>query len=144
MYFFFLFFLFPVLRRRVFLGARRSSSLSGGGGSSSSSSLAEDAPWFIYTFTCQQINCLRSETDNRIVEGRIDDIRRVVYSIALSKHPRPETEGLLYPWIVSNTRQKKRKGRTHPKPLSLSVGSRLFFPKSREHEEEEESLWACA
>ncbi|PHJ25956.1 mitochondrial import inner membrane translocase tim44, partial [Cystoisospora suis] len=79
------------------VGARRSSSLGGGAGGSP---LSEDAPWFIYTFTCQQINCLRSEIDNRVVEGRIDDIRRVVYSIAISKHPRPETEGLLYPWMI--------------------------------------------
>ncbi|KFG52072.1 putative mitochondrial import inner membrane translocase TIM44 [Toxoplasma gondii FOU] len=61
---------------------------------------ADECPWFVYTFTCQQVNCLRSEVDGRVVEGREDDIRRVVYSIAVSKHPKPETEGLLYPWMI--------------------------------------------
>ncbi|PFH35025.1 putative inner membrane translocase TIM44 [Besnoitia besnoiti] len=60
----------------------------------------DECPWFVYTFACQQLNCLRSEVDGKIVEGRADDIRRVLYSVAIAKHPRPETEGLLYPWMI--------------------------------------------
>ncbi|CDU18021.1 mitochondrial import inner membrane translocase subunit TIM44, putative, partial [Plasmodium yoelii] len=61
--------------------------------------MEESSPWFIFTFHTQQINCLKNK-DDEIIEGKIDDIREVVYTIALSKHPEPETEGLLYPYIV--------------------------------------------
>ncbi|CXI43131.1 mitochondrial import inner membrane translocase subunit TIM44, putative [Plasmodium berghei] len=61
--------------------------------------MEESSPWFIFTFHTQQINCLKNK-DDEIVEGKIDDIREVVYTIALSKHPEPETEGLLYPYII--------------------------------------------
>nr|SPJ13283.1 mitochondrial import inner membrane translocase, putative [Plasmodium sp. DRC-Itaito] len=61
--------------------------------------MEESTPWFIFTFHTQQINCLKNKNDE-IIEGKIDDIREVVYTIALSKHPEPEKEGLLYPYIV--------------------------------------------
>ncbi|KJP85020.1 hypothetical protein AK88_05347 [Plasmodium fragile] len=61
--------------------------------------MEESSPWFIFTFHTQQINCLKNANDE-IIEGNIDDIREVVYTIALSKHPEPEREGLLYPYIV--------------------------------------------
>ncbi|CAG9476944.1 unnamed protein product [Plasmodium vivax] len=61
--------------------------------------MEESSPWFIFTFHTQQINCLKNANDE-IVEGHIDDIREVVYTIALSKHPEPEREGLLYPYLV--------------------------------------------
>jgi len=56
-------------------------------------------PWFIFTFMVQQINCLRDKT-NAVVSGAVDDIRDVVYSVALTRHPDLECEGLEYPWIV--------------------------------------------
>lgn len=56
-------------------------------------------PWFIFTFTVQQINCLRNDK-SEVVSGAIDDIRDVIYSIAVTKHPNPETQGLHYPWMV--------------------------------------------
>lgn len=61
--------------------------------------MEESSPWFIFTFHTQQINCLRNQYDE-IIEGKIDDIREVVYTIALSRHPEPEKEGLLYPYII--------------------------------------------
>ncbi|VWU49936.1 mitochondrial import inner membrane translocase subunit TIM44, putative [Hepatocystis sp. ex Piliocolobus tephrosceles] len=61
--------------------------------------MEESAPWFIFTFHTQQINCLKDKNDN-IIQGQVDDIREVVYTIALSKHPEPEKEGLLYPYVV--------------------------------------------
>ncbi|GAW81023.1 mitochondrial import inner membrane translocase subunit TIM44 [Plasmodium gonderi] len=61
--------------------------------------MEESSPWFIFTFHTQQINCLKN-INEEIIEGNIDDIREVVYTIALSKHPEPETEGLLYPYII--------------------------------------------
>ncbi|OEH76589.1 mitochondrial inner membrane translocase [Cyclospora cayetanensis] len=70
------------------VGARRSGVDSG------------ESPWFVYTFECQQINCLRAEETGKVVQGALDDIRRVVYSIAISRHTAPETAGLLYPWMV--------------------------------------------
>ncbi|XP_026190773.1 mitochondrial import inner membrane translocase subunit tim44 [Cyclospora cayetanensis] len=70
------------------VGARRSGVDSG------------ESPWFVYTFECQQINCLRAEETGKVVQGALDDIRRVVYSIAISRHTAPETAGLLYPWMI--------------------------------------------
>ncbi|GAB66530.1 mitochondrial import inner membrane translocase [Plasmodium cynomolgi strain B] len=64
--------------------------------------MEESSPWFIFTFHTQQINCLKNANDE-IIEGNIDDIREVVYTIALSKHPEPEREGLLYPYIKTPT-----------------------------------------
>ncbi|XP_055387923.1 mitochondrial import inner membrane translocase subunit TIM44-like, partial [Condylostylus longicornis] len=61
------------------------------------STMPDKAPWFIFTFTAQQINCMRDK-DDRVVVGAIDDIREVVYSVALMKHPDPEIAGLEYPW----------------------------------------------
>eukprot|EP00922_Rhytidocystis_sp_ex-Travisia-forbesii_P066598 GHVS01098875.1.p1 GENE.GHVS01098875.1~~GHVS01098875.1.p1 ORF type:complete len:387 (+),score=82.61 GHVS01098875.1:47-1162(+) len=58
-----------------------------------------ESPWFIFTFTAQQINCLR-DRNGKVVTGAVDDIREVVYSVALCKHPEPDTEGLAYPWMV--------------------------------------------
>ncbi|KAF8820837.1 putative mitochondrial inner membrane translocase TIM44 [Cardiosporidium cionae] len=59
----------------------------------------DGTPWFIFTFTAQQINCLR-DSHGIVVSGAIDDIREVVYSMALTKHPEPDTFGLHYPWMV--------------------------------------------
>lgn len=57
-------------------------------------------PWFIFNFTTQQINCLR-DSHGKIVAGEIDDIREVVYSMALSRHPNLALDNLEYPYIVS-------------------------------------------
>eukprot|EP01068_Selenidium_serpulae_P011164 Selendium_serpulae@DN5611_c0_g1_i2.p1 len=57
-------------------------------------------PWFIFTFSAQQINCMRNAA-GKVVLGAIDDIREVIYSIAVSKHPDPESADLQYPWIVN-------------------------------------------
>ncbi|KAF8820852.1 putative mitochondrial inner membrane translocase TIM44 [Cardiosporidium cionae] len=59
----------------------------------------DGTPWFIFTFSAQQINCLR-DSHGTVVSGAIDDIREVVYSMALTKHPEPETLGLHHPWMV--------------------------------------------
>ncbi|KAF4688487.1 Mitochondrial import inner membrane translocase subunit TIM44 [Perkinsus olseni] len=56
-----------------------------------------DSPCFIFTFSTQQINCLRNEKDE-VVEGAIDDIRQVFYAMAVQKHPEPNTPGLKFPW----------------------------------------------
>ena len=72
-----------------------------------------DSPWFVYTFESQQINCLRSAATGKVVQGAADDIRRVIYSFAISRHPKPETAGLIYPWIV----------RRHLKTVSFSCAS---------------------
>eukprot|EP00923_Selenidium_pygospionis_P020630 GHVN01035600.1.p1 GENE.GHVN01035600.1~~GHVN01035600.1.p1 ORF type:complete len:528 (+),score=69.84 GHVN01035600.1:3457-5040(+) len=58
----------------------------------------ESLPWFVFTFSAQQINCLRNE-EGKIIMGAVDDIREVVYSVAVSKHPEP-TADLQYPWMV--------------------------------------------
>ncbi|XP_953823.1 mitochondrial inner membrane subunit, putative [Theileria annulata] len=68
----------------------------------------EGDPWLIFNFTTQQINCLR-DTKGKVcagncdviyyVLGQIDDIREVVYSIAISRHPNP-FENLEYPYMV--------------------------------------------
>ncbi|KAH8741369.1 Tim44-like domain-containing protein [Cryptosporidium ryanae] len=57
-------------------------------------------PIFIFTFTVQQINCLRN-LDGEIVSGSKDDIREVLYSIAVTHHPNNETPGLKYPFLVT-------------------------------------------
>ncbi|KAL8451012.1 hypothetical protein Emed_002222 [Eimeria media] len=64
-----------------------------------------ESPWFVYSFDCQQINCLRSATTGQVVQGAKDDIRRVVYTIAISRHSKPETPGLLYPWLEQPQQQ---------------------------------------
>lgn len=64
------------------------------------STVPDSAPWFIFTFSAQQINCMRDATGN-VVVGAIDDIREVVYSVALRKHPLPQTACLEYPWQVT-------------------------------------------
>ncbi|EER08337.1 conserved hypothetical protein [Perkinsus marinus ATCC 50983] len=51
-----------------------------------------DSPCFIFTFSTQQINCLRNEF-GEVVEGAVDDIRRVFYAMAIQKHPEPESGG---------------------------------------------------
>eukprot|EP00375_Theileria_parva_P003785 XP_766471.1 mitochondrial import inner membrane translocase [Theileria parva strain Muguga] len=61
----------------------------------------EGDPWLIFNFTTQQINCLR-DTKGKVCAGQIDDIREVVYSIAISRHPNP-LETLEYPYLVLNT-----------------------------------------
>merc|ERR1711920_964409 len=45
-----------------------------------------NAPVFVFTFNCQQINCLTNK-DGEVVEGALDDIRNVFYAIALTRHP---------------------------------------------------------
>lgn len=43
------------------------------------------------------------DKDKNVIVGAIDDIREVVYSVALTKHPAPEQPGLEYPWQVRGT-----------------------------------------
>lgn len=62
--------------------------------------MPDSDPWFIFTFSAQQINCLRN-AEGKVVVGAMDDIREVTYSVALKKHPEPDTEGLEYPWQVA-------------------------------------------
>ncbi|UKK00712.2 mitochondrial inner membrane subunit [Theileria orientalis] len=60
--------------------------------------MKEGEPWLIFNFTTQQINCLRN-SKGKVCAGRIDDIREVVYSIAISKHPNP-LDTMEYPYLV--------------------------------------------
>ncbi|EEA07177.1 Tim44-like domain-containing protein [Cryptosporidium muris RN66] len=57
-------------------------------------------PWFIFTFSTQQINCLR-DYEGKVVSGSVDDIREVVYSMAITRHPNPSIKGLEYPYLIS-------------------------------------------
>ncbi|KAH7648979.1 Tim44-like domain-containing [Cryptosporidium bovis] len=57
-------------------------------------------PIFIFTFTAQQINCLRN-SNGEIISGSKDDIREVFYSIAVTNHPNSEISGLKYPLLVT-------------------------------------------
>jgi len=59
------------------------------------------APYFIWTFQTQQINCLRDH-EGEIVEGAVDDIRSVYYMVAITRHPDLEKvkQKLEYPWQV--------------------------------------------
>ncbi|SJK86272.1 Mitochondrial import inner membrane translocase subunit TIM44 [Babesia microti strain RI] len=64
--------------------------------------IVENTPWFIFTFTTQQINCIYKE-DGQIISGAVDDIREVLYTMALSRHPNlqdPEMADLQYPYMV--------------------------------------------
>ncbi|KAF4747319.1 Mitochondrial import inner membrane translocase subunit TIM44, partial [Perkinsus olseni] len=58
-----------------------------------------DSPCFIFTFSTQQVNCLRNEF-GEVVEGAVDDIRRVFYAMAVQKHPEPESRDLEHPWRI--------------------------------------------
>lgn len=62
-------------------------------------SVQEGDPWFIFNFTTQQINCLRDHKGN-VCAGQIDDIREVVYSMAISRHPNINVETLEYPYMI--------------------------------------------
>ncbi len=42
------------------------------------------SPVFVFTFHCQQINCL-TDQEGEVVEGSVDDIRNVHYAIALTR-----------------------------------------------------------
>lgn len=42
------------------------------------------------------------DKDNNVIVGKIDDIREVTYTVALTKHPDPEQPGLDYPWQVKS------------------------------------------
>eukprot|EP00746_Dinoflagellata_sp_MGD_P031439 gnl/MRDRNA2_/MRDRNA2_17472_c0_seq1.p1 gnl/MRDRNA2_/MRDRNA2_17472_c0~~gnl/MRDRNA2_/MRDRNA2_17472_c0_seq1.p1 ORF type:complete len:430 (+),score=120.47 gnl/MRDRNA2_/MRDRNA2_17472_c0_seq1:78-1367(+) len=59
------------------------------------------APYFIWTFQTQQVNCLRDH-EGEIVEGAIDDIRSVFYMVAITRHPELEKvkTKLEYPWQI--------------------------------------------
>lgn len=59
----------------------------------------ESDPWFIFNFTTQQINCLRDHK-GKICAGQIDDIREVVYSMAISRHPDISYDNLEYPYMI--------------------------------------------
>ncbi|EDO07177.1 putative mitochondrial import inner membrane translocase subunit Tim17 [Babesia bovis T2Bo] len=61
--------------------------------------MEEGYPWFIFNFKTQQINCLR-DSRGHVVAGEIDDIRQVVYSMAVSRHPDISRDGLEYPYMV--------------------------------------------
>nr|BAN65161.1 mitochondrial inner membrane translocase subunit TIM44, putative [Babesia bovis] len=61
--------------------------------------MEEGYPWFIFNFKTQQINCLR-DSRGQVVAGEIDDIRQVVYSMAVSRHPDISRDGLEYPYMV--------------------------------------------
>lgn len=56
-------------------------------------------PLFIWTFHCQQINCLRDK-DGEVVEGDIDDIRQVYYAMLVTRHPDLDNLHLMYPWQI--------------------------------------------
>eukprot|EP00927_Polykrikos_kofoidii_P056617 TRINITY_DN50714_c0_g1_i1.p1 TRINITY_DN50714_c0_g1~~TRINITY_DN50714_c0_g1_i1.p1 ORF type:complete len:411 (-),score=84.74 TRINITY_DN50714_c0_g1_i1:274-1506(-) len=57
-------------------------------------------PCFIWTFTMQQINCLR-DRNNEIIEGAVDDIRTVCYALAVTRHPDLSIPSLEHPWQIS-------------------------------------------
>lgn len=62
---------------------------------------ADSRPTFLWTVSCQQINCLRNDKGD-IVEGDEDDIRAVTYALAVRSHPNPaEVDGLEFPYEVT-------------------------------------------
>lgn len=62
--------------------------------------MEQGAPCFIWTFTMQQVNCLRNSA-GEIIEGAVDDIRTVCYAMVITRHPELEKSELEYPWQVS-------------------------------------------
>eukprot|EP00918_Siedleckia_nematoides_P045191 GHVU01098893.1.p1 GENE.GHVU01098893.1~~GHVU01098893.1.p1 ORF type:complete len:508 (+),score=101.35 GHVU01098893.1:174-1697(+) len=59
----------------------------------------EGPPVFVFNLSVQQINCIRGAND-QVVEGAVDDIREVTYSIAVTAHPNLLEPGLMYPCQV--------------------------------------------
>lgn len=58
------------------------------------------SPLFVFTFNCQQINCLRDEEGN-VVEGAVDDIRQLFYAIAVQRNPKANSSSELeFPWQI--------------------------------------------
>mmetsp|Transcript_26943 Transcript_26943/g.62635 ORF Transcript_26943/g.62635 Transcript_26943/m.62635 type:complete len:427 (+) Transcript_26943:77-1357(+) len=62
--------------------------------------MEQGAPCFIWTFNMQQVNCLR-DAEGEIIEGAVDDIRTVVYAMAVTRNPNVDNFDLEYPWQVS-------------------------------------------
>lgn len=59
-----------------------------------------EVPWFLYTFSVQQINCMRKIADDSIIEGRIDDIRNVRYAIVVRPAADRNDPILCFPWQI--------------------------------------------
>lgn len=58
------------------------------------------SPLFVFTFNCQQINCLRDQ-DGNVVEGAVDDIRQLFYAIAVQRNPKANSStSLEFPWQI--------------------------------------------
>jgi len=56
-------------------------------------------PLFIWSFYCQQINCLMDK-DGEVIEGAVDDIRNVFYAMLVTRHPDLDNLELAYPWQI--------------------------------------------
>jgi import inner membrane translocase subunit TIM44 len=58
------------------------------------------SPLFVFTFNCQQINCLR-DAEGVVVEGAVDDIRQLFYAIAVQRNPKANSSSELeFPWQI--------------------------------------------
>ena len=58
------------------------------------------SPLFVFTFSCQQINCLRDQ-DDVVVEGAVDDIRQLFYAIAVQRNAKANSlSELEFPWQI--------------------------------------------
>jgi mitochondrial import inner membrane translocase subunit TIM44 len=62
--------------------------------------MEQGAPCFIWTFSMQQVNCLR-DANGEVVEGAVDDIRSVMYAMAVTRNPNLDKLDLEYPWQVA-------------------------------------------
>jgi import inner membrane translocase subunit TIM44 len=70
--------------------------------SAGESAAGASSPLFVFTFNCQQINCLR-DSEGSVVEGAVDDIRQLFYAIAVQRHPKATSSSELeFPWQIQD------------------------------------------
>lgn len=68
-------------------------------GSIGESAAGTASPLFVFTFSAQQINCLR-DADGNVVEGAVDDIRQLFYAIAVQRSPKSLSAEVDFPWQI--------------------------------------------
>lgn len=59
-------------------------------------------PVFRFRLHCQEINCLISKTDGKVIQGDEFQVESCQYNVDLSRNCNPEVEILGHPWQIVN------------------------------------------
>jgi len=66
----------------------------------------QDNPVFVFRLYCQEISCLVSKQDRKVVQGEDNSVESCQYEVSLQRNHNPEIDIVGHPWLIVNVERR--------------------------------------